>query len=379
MNDDAAETATSPMRRERQGDLVVLRPEGLYCPPGDFYIDPWRPVDRAVITHAHGDHARMGHGHYLAAAPGAGVLRTRLGPIDLQPLAYGEAIVHHGVRVSLHPAGHVLGSAQVRLEYGGPRGRQVWVASGDYKFMDRADGDIDPTCPPFEPVRCDVFITESTFGLPIYRWRPQREIFAGIDAWWRDNADHGRASVLFCYAFGKAQRVLAGIDAAIGPICCHGAVEPLNRAYREAGVALPPTTLVSEVTDRTAFRRGLVLAPPSAAGSTWMRRFGDFSDGFASGWMLLRGARRRRALDRGFVLSDHADWPGLHAAIEASGAERVIVTHGQVPVMVRWLCENGLDAEAFETEYGDDAEADDAAKPEAPHDGEHPAVEAAPV
>ncbi len=344
-------TTDSPPRiRERRDDLVVLRPQGLYCPPGDFYIDPWRPVDRAVITHAHGDHARMGHGHYLSAAPGEGVLRTRLGPIDLQSLAYGESIVHHGVRLSLHPAGHVLGSAQIRLEHEG----RVWVASGDYKFM--TGPDVDPTCPPFEPVRCDVFITESTFGLPIYRWRPQREIFAAIDAWWRSNVDNERASVLFCYAFGKAQRVLAGIDASIGPVFCHGAVEPLNRAYREAGVALPATTLVSEVTDKSLFRRGLVLAPPSAAGSTWMRRFGDYSDAFASGWMLLRGARRRRGLDRGFVLSDHADWPGLHAAIAASGAERVIVTHGQVPVMVRWLSENGLDAEAFETEYGDEAE-----------------------
>ena len=336
-------------------DLVVLRPQGLYCPPGDFYIDPWRPVDRAVITHAHGDHARTGHGHYLSAAPGEGVLRTRLGTIDLQTLPYGEAIEHHGVRVSLHPAGHVLGSAQVRLEHCG----RVWVASGDYKFMVGAD--VDPTCPPFEPVRCDVFITESTFGLPIYRWQPQREVFAGIDAWWRANAAEGRASVLFCYAFGKAQRVLAGIDPTIGPIFCHGAVEPLNRAYRAAGVPLPPTTLVSEVTDKASFRTGLVLAPPSAAGSTWMRRFGEFSDGFASGWMLLRGARRRRGLDRGFVLSDHADWPGLHAAIAATGAQRVIVTHGQVPVMVRWLCENGLEAEAFETEYGDETEAEPAA------------------
>jgi putative mRNA 3-end processing factor len=350
--DDPAgvEAASAVPRRPRTDDLVVLRPEGLYCPPGDFYVDPWRPVDRAVITHAHSDHARIGHRHYLAAAPGEGVLRTRLGAIDLQVLPYGESVVHNGVRVSLHPAGHVLGSAQIRVEYQG----RVWVASGDYKFMEGSD--VDPTCAPFEPVRCDVFITESTFGLPIYRWQPQRAIFADIDAWWRSNADNHRASVLFCYAFGKAQRVLAGVDASIGPIFCHGAVEPLNRAYREAGVALPPTTLVSEVIDKTLFRKGLVLAPPSAAGSTWMRRFGDYSDAFASGWMLLRGARRRRALDRGFVLSDHADWPGLHAAIAASGAERVIVTHGDVPVMVRWLNENGLDAEAFETEYGDEAE-----------------------
>ena len=350
--------------RSRGDDLVVLRPQGLYCPPGDFYIDPWRPVDRAVITHAHGDHARMGHGHYLAAAPGEGVLRTRLGPIDLQPLAYCEPIVHHGVRVSMHPAGHVLGSAQVRLEY---RGR-VWVASGDYKFMERTDDprDVDPTCPavragPLRRLHHRIDVRAADLSLRSRSARSSR----GIDAWWRANADSGRASVLFCYAFGKAQRVLAGIDASIGPIFCHGAVEPLNRAYREAGVALPPTTLVSEVTDRSVFRRGLVLAPPSASGSTWMRRFGEFSDGFASGWMLLRGARRRRGLDRGFVLSDHADWPGLHAAIAASGASRVIVTHGQVPVMVRWLAENGLDAEAFETEYGDEAEGEPGAADQA--------------
>jgi len=326
------------------GDLVVQRPEGLYCPPGGFYIDPWRAVDRAVITHAHADHARSGHGHYLAAAPAGGVLRARLGDISLQTLAYGERIHHHGVTVSLHPAGHVLGSAQVRLEYGG----QVWVASGDYKVAP------DRTCAPFEPVRCDVFITESTFGLPIYRWQPDSEVFAAINAWWQGNASAGRASVLLCYSFGKAQRILSGIDASIGPVVVHGAVEPLNRAYRDAGVALPATRLVSEVTDKADFQRALVLCPPGAAAGPWIKRFGDYSDGFASGWMQLRGARRRGGHDRGFVLSDHADWPGLMGAIGATGAQRVIVTHGSVPVMVRYLSGQGLQAEAFDTEYGDD-------------------------
>lgn len=326
------------------GDLVVQRPEGLYCPPGGFYIDPWRAVDRAVITHAHADHARSGHGHYLAAAPAEGVLRARLGDISLQTLAYGERIHHHGVTVSLHPAGHVLGSAQVRLEYGG----QVWVASGDYKVAP------DRTCAPFEPVRCDVFITESTFGLPIYRWQPDSEVFAAINAWWQGNASAGRASVLLCYSFGKAQRILSGIDASIGPVVVHGAVEPLNRAYRDAGVALPATRLVSEVTDKADFQRALVLCPPGAAAGPWIKRFGDYSDGFASGWMQLRGARRRGGHDRGFVLSDHADWPGLMGAIGATGAQRVIVTHGSVPVMVRYLSGQGLQAEAFDTEYGDD-------------------------
>jgi putative mRNA 3-end processing factor len=331
-------------------DLVVARPEGLYCPPGDFYIDPWRPVARAVITHAHGDHARRGHGAYLAAAPGEGVLRARLGDVALDVLPYGRAIDHHGVRVSFHPAGHVLGSAQVRLEH---RGR-VWVASGDYYVAGPVDDprEHNPTCTPFEPVRCHVFITESTFGLPIYRWRPQRDLFEDIDAWWQANADAGRASLLMGYAFGKAQRILAGVDASIGPIVVHGAVQTLNRAYRAAGVKLPPTLHLSEVADPSILRRALVVAPPSVQNTTWVRRFGEPSDAFASGWMQLRGTRRRRGVDRGFVLSDHADWPGLQRAIGATGAERVIVTHGYEAVMVRWLEEQGLEAGAFVTEYG---------------------------
>ena len=330
-------------------DLVVERAEGLYCPAGDFFIDPWLPVERAVITHAHGDHARMGHAHYLASAPSAGVLRSRLGAdIDLQTLAYGEVIDHHGVRLSLHPAGHVLGSAQVRLEHAG----RVWVASGDY-FVS-GPGDVNTTCEPFEPVRCDCFITESTFGLPIYRWLPQREVFEDINAWWRGNAESGRASLLMGYSFGKAQRILAGVDASIGPIVVHGAVEVLNRAYRAEGVAMPPTLHLDDVGDKSILRRALVVAPPSVHGSAWARRFGDASDAFASGWMQLRGARRRRGIDRGFVLSDHADWPGLQRAIAATGAQRVIVTHGYEAVMVRWLQEQGLQAGAFHTEYDDE-------------------------
>ncbi|MCO7504649.1 MULTISPECIES: ligase-associated DNA damage response exonuclease [Pseudomonas] len=329
-------------------DLVIARPEGLYCPPGDFYIDPWRPVERAVITHGHGDHARNGNRHYLTASPGAGILRSRLGAdINLQTLDYGQRLDHGGVALSLHPAGHVLGSAQVRLEYRG----EVWVASGDYKV------EPDGTCAPFEPVRCHTFITESTFGLPIYRWEPQQQIFDQINAWWRENITLGKASVLFCYSFGKAQRILHGLDPSLGPILVHGAVEPLNRVYREAGVALPATLHASEMDKHDPrMRQALILAPPSAAGSSWMRRFGDYSDAFASGWMRLRGTRRRRGVDRGFVLSDHADWPGLLWAIEQTGAQRVMVTHGSVAVLVRYLCERGLDAQAFVTEYGDEDE-----------------------
>jgi putative mRNA 3-end processing factor len=327
----------------------------MYCPLGDFYIDPWRPVDKAIITHAHADHARVGHRHYLAAEPGARVLKARLGDIELQTLAYGESLRIGAVEVTLFPAGHVLGSAQVRLSAQG----QTWVASGDYKTAGLGGPaiDQDATCTPFEPVTCDVFITESTFGLPIYRWQPQSMLAAQINAWWSENAAAQRSSVLFCYAFGKSQRLLAAIDASIGPIVCHGAVESLNRAYRASGVALPATQMASEA-DPSIFVQALVLAPPSAAQTPWLKRFDDYSDAFASGWMQLRGARRRRAVDRGFVVSDHADWPGLRMAISATGAQRVIVTHGQIAPLVRALREEGIDAQSFETEFGDEEDAD---------------------
>jgi putative mRNA 3-end processing factor len=324
-------------------DLVELREEGLFCPSGSFYIDPWRPVERAVITHAHSDHARPGHGRYLAVTECEQVLRVRLGDIALQVIAYGEAIDINGVKVSLHPAGHVLGSSQLRIEHAG----EVWVVSGDYKL------EADPTCAPFEAVRCHAFVTESTFALPIYRWAPPRAVFADINAWWDANAREGRASVLYGYAFGKAQRMLAGVDAGIGPIVCHGAVENLNRAYRATGVALPHTLNVTEATPND-LKRALIVAPPSAQGTPWLKRFGKYSDAFASGWMQLRGARRRRGVDRGFVLSDHADWPGLMQAVEATGAQRVIATHGYANILVRWLQQRGLRASTFDTEFGNE-------------------------
>jgi putative mRNA 3-end processing factor len=245
-----------------------------------------------------------------------------------------------------------LGSAQIRLEHQG----RVWVVSGDYKTGP------DPTCAPFEPVRCDVFITESTFGLPVFRWAPQQQVFDEINTWWRANAQAGRASVVHAYSFGKAQRVLAGLDAGIGTIVVHGAVANMNEAYRQSGVALPSTRLVTDCSAQE-LRRCLVVAPPGTQGSAWIRRFGDFSDSFASGWMQLRGTRRRRNVDRGFVLSDHADWPGLLAAIAATGASRVIVTHGYVEPLVRYLGEQGLESGAFKTQYGDDAEEEGAETP----------------
>lgn len=329
----------------QNNDLVQRTARGLYCPAGGFYIDPWRKVDRAVITHAHADHARTGHRHYLASARSEKVLRSRLGEsIDLQTLNWGEQIRIGDVQVSLHPASHVLGAAQVRIEHRG----DVWVVSGDYRV------ESDATCDTFESVRCNTFITESTFGLPVYQWLPQQIVFDQINQWWATNAQNKTTSALFCYSFGKAQRILAGLDPSIGPIICHGAVNKLNEAYRSSGVTLPDTCLKSEFTDKAALPRALVVAPPSVAGSQWMRSLGRVSDAFASGWMQIRGARRRRSLDRGFVLSDHADWPGLQAAIRDSQATRVIVTHGYEAVMVRWLREQGLQADSFETEFGDE-------------------------
>jgi putative mRNA 3-end processing factor len=331
--------------------LVEPTEKGLYCAAGGFHIDPWRPVDRAVITHAHGDHARPGSAAYMSAQCALPILHTRLGPeAVIEGMAYGETRVINGVRVSLHPAGHVLGSAQVRIEHEG----EVWVVSGDYKL------DPDPTCDPFEPVRCDTFITESTFGLPVYRWCTPREIFERIDAWWRGNASQGRASVLFGYAFGKAQRILASVDASIGPIFVHGAVDVLNAGYRECGVRLPEAPRVSDAQSKKDFAGALIVAPPSAQSTPWLKRFGDYSDAFASGWMAIRGARRRRVVDRGFVLSDHADWPSLNRAIEATGAKRIFVTHGHTAPLVQWLDEHGYDAHTMKTEFEGEAGAEEA-------------------
>ena len=321
--------------------LLRVTDRGLYCAAGDFHVDPWGAVDRAVVTHAHGDHLAWGCRSYLTSAEGVGVTQQRLGgEASVRGLEYAQPIDVNGVRVSLHPAGHILGSAQVRLEHRG----EVWVVSGDYKT------DPDPTCRAFEPVRCHTFVTESTFGLPVYRWPAQAEVLHDVNRWWRANQQGGRTTLLYGYALGKAQRLLAGLDPSIGPILTHGAVERMTAAYRAAGVTLPATTHAAAM-DRGDRGRALVLAPPSADGSTWVRRFGEHATGFASGWMLIRGTRRRRSLDRGFPLSDHVDWPSLLAAIEATGASRVLVTHGYTGPVVRWLRERGMEAEAVETRF----------------------------
>jgi len=326
-------------------DIVQLRPEGLYCPAGDFHIDPWGQVPCAVITHGHGDHARTGMGAYHTTRDGLPILQWRLQEQVYHPHAYGDTFQLGNARVSLHPAGHVLGSAQVRIEVDG----EVWVVSGDYKRQP------DPTCAPFEVVPCDTFITESTFGLPIYRWPDTSEVARDIVSWREHCAARGEAAILYCYALGKAQRVLAELMAHTDqPVLLHGGIATGVDIYRRAGIPMVPTQLISETEKGNGYAGELIIAPPSAAGSSWLRRFRNAQQGFASGWMRVRGNRRRRNMDRGFVISDHADWPALMDTIRATGARRVIVTHGDTRDLVRALNEEGIAAETLATQFGED-------------------------
>lgn len=318
---------------------MELRPEGLYCPPGDFYIDPWMAVGRAAVTHVHAVSANAPAGAYLTAKRGVTLLRAHLGPqATIESLEYGESRSVGGVRVSFHPAGHILGSAQIRIEHGG----EVWVLSGHYKLAP------DPTCAAFEPLRCHTFVTEASFALPIFRWLDSGVVRDAVHAWWRANQQVGSATLLFTHPLGQAQRLLAMLDPSIGPIYAHESIDPINAIYAQQNIHLAPATPAGEVGD---WRRALILAPPSAHGSTWARRFGTASTALASGWMRIRGTRRRRSLDRGFVLSDHADWPGLLRAIEETRAERIRVTGGFRGPLTRWLQERGRDALAIETPF----------------------------
>ena len=296
-----------------------------------------------MITHAHADHLRAGCDSYLVAKPGLALARARLPEgARIEAVEYGEAVTVNGVRVSLHPAGHVLGSAQVRVEHRG----EVWVVSGDYKL------DPDPTCEPFEPLRCHTFISECTFGLPVYRWPGPKAVAAELARLRRQAAAAGTALLLGAYALGKAQRLLAILGDTAGPVALHGAVDRLTAIYRDCGVALPPTRPVAELPRGHDWSGELVIAPPSALNGAWARRFGAAPRVLASGWMTVRGARRRRGVDAGLVLSDHADWPGLLRAVEATGASHVLLTHGHTAPLVRHLRQAGIDAGTLRTEYG---------------------------
>ncbi len=308
--------------------LLTFTPRGIYCPDGDFHIDPHRAVPRALVTHGHSDHACRGHAAYLCTHAALPVIRHRLGRIAAEGLPYTETRRIGTVTVSFHPAGHVPGSAQIRIERAG----EVWVVSGDYKT--EADG----FCEPFAPIRCHTFITECTFGLPIFQWRPEAEILGQIADWWARNAALGRISVLAAYSFGKAQRLMAGIPPQ-GPIHTHPVVEEVTEILRTQGYNLPPT---HRITDQPVPRNALIIAPPKVLSSDWAHPLTPYATGFASGWMALNA--RRKAVESGFTLSDHADWPGLNQAIRATGAERVFVTHGYTEPFRSWLESQGYDA-----------------------------------
>ncbi len=322
--------------------LLEFTDKGICCPQADVWLDPWKPVKRALITHGHSDHARWGNESYLCTDKAAPVIRYRLqdqGTIESVP--FGKQVTINGVNFSFHPAGHIPGSAQIRVEYKG----EVWVFSGDYKLQP------DNLAEPFEPLKCNVFITESTFGLPVYQWKSQASVFDDINAWWRKNQQDGKVSIIAGYTLGKSQRILRNLDTSIGKIFTHGALDNINRIMMAQGIDLPETHRVTPELDKKTFEGSMIICPPSATGSPWMNRFLPYSLGIASGWMTLRGARRRRGADRGFVLSDHADWNELNTAIRETGAEKVFVTHGYSEIFAQWLNENGYDAKEVKTQY----------------------------
>lgn len=325
-------------------DIVRVERAGLYCEAGDFYIDPWGPVDTAFITHAHADHARVGARQYYASEKSAALLYHRLGsPLNLQTSPFGKKIKLGKAWVSFHSAGHILGSSQIRIEVGD----RVWVASGDYKRTP------DPSCDPFEVVECDTFISESTFALPVYHWESGQKTAERIFKWWEQ--DRTRPSLIFCYALGKAQRILAELQHFTdATIYLHGSMEKLTEIYRDQGVEMLPTKLVTEAPSGHDFKGDLILAPPSAHRSPWMKRFKEPQTAFASGWMQVRGARRRRGYEKGFVLSDHADWNELNQTIEETKASTVFLTHGRTETLDRYLSERGLHVRHFETQYEDE-------------------------
>lgn len=338
--------------------MIQFRPEGIYCPQADVYIDPWKPVDKAIITHGHSDHARWGNKKYLCHSLSKEILKLRLGQdINIQTLEYQETIFINGVQISLHPAGHIIGSAQVRLECKG----EVWVVSGDYKVFN------DGVSTPFEPVKCNSFITESTFGLPIYDFEPFEGIYKDMNNWWKKNADDGYQSVIIGYSLGKAQNILQHLDSSIGNVFLHGAVANINDAFRLSGLDFKGERIVEKM-DKASLQRAAIVAPMSALGSPWLRKFQPYRIAVCSGWMALRGARRRYGVDKGFVLSDHCDFKQLNYAVRETGAENVYVTHGYQSIYSKWLREAyGLNAVEVKTLFdptADESINDDSIKDE---------------
>jgi putative mRNA 3-end processing factor len=326
--------------------LIEFTNKGLCCPQGKFYIDPWEPVDKALITHAHSDHAKPGNKYYLSHYLTKPLLQARLGDNNYQMVEWNEPLYINGVKVSFHPAGHIIGSSQIRLEYND----EVWVVSGDYKTEN------DGISGAFEPVQCNVFITESTFGLPIYKWKPQATLYNSVRDWIQQNKQKNYSSVLIAYSLGKAQRLLTAIAPLGETVLLHGAIWNMHQALISAGIQLPPVERVTPETSKEKLKNSIVIAPPSADGSPWMKKFEPYEAGVCSGWMQVRGNVRRRNADAGFALSDHADWDGLLSAVKETGAEKVFVTHGFQSAFSRYLNEQGVESAEVKTEYGTEDE-----------------------
>ncbi|PHN94643.1 DNA ligase-associated DEXH box helicase [Maribacter sp. 6B07] len=323
--------------------LLQFTNNGIYCEKANVYLDPWKPVDHAIISHGHADHSRYGHKKYITHYRNVPIIQHRLGEINVTGKEWGEIFTVNNVKFSLHPAGHIIGSSQIRVEHKD----EVWVFTGDYKTEN------DGISTPYEPIKCNTFITECTFGLPAFKWTPQAEVLENINNWWAENRAEGKTSILFGYSLGKAQRLLKYLDTDIGEIYTHGAIENMTEVLRPM-VDFPKTTLITRDTKKEQLLGNIVLAPPSAHGSTWIRKMVPYVTASASGWMTFRGARRRRAIDKGFVLSDHCDWPGLLESIEATGAEKIICTHGYTDIFSKYLREQGYDARTEATQYGEE-------------------------
>lgn len=326
--------------------LIKFTNKGIYCEQGRFYIDPWQPVDLAVTTHGHADHVKWGNKAYLCHELTRPILHQRLGTdLVIETLPYNKQVDINGVKLSMFPAGHVIGSAQIRLEYKG----EICVVSGDYKV------EFDGISTPFEPVKCHTFVSESTFGLPIYKWQPQELIFNQIKNWVSDNRDKGKTSVLVAYSLGKAQRLIKNL-ADYCEIYVHNSIANLNEGFVKAGVDLPETIRITSELNKEVLQQGIVIVPPAMAEGKWIKTLQQAATGVCSGWMQVRAGRRWRSADAGFALSDHADWPGLLSAIEATEAEKVFVTHGFTATFSKYLNEIGIASEEVKTQYGNEEE-----------------------
>ena len=329
--------------------LVKFTKKGIYCIPGKFYLDPWFPVEYAIISHGHADHSRSGNKHYLCQNDSKAIIKHRLGQdISIESLGYNEPKNINGVQVSFFPAGHVIGSAQIRLEYKG----YVVVFSGDYKTQP------DFISTPYEPVKCHEFITESTFGLPIYKWKKEEELQAELQNWVLQNQQNNRTSVFLGYSLGKAQRIMKLIEG-VDNIYVHTAINNLNNAISGSGIELPKTTLLNYDFKKADIQNKIIILPPALLGSRMLKKIPNAATAICSGWMHIRGNRRWKGVDAGFSISDHADWDGLLEAVKATGAEKVHVTHGSQAVFSKYLNEIGIEAYELKTEFGEDEFAKD--------------------